>query len=297
MLKKKAMKKIFTTTLTMFIILTIFTIPNSTKRPKVLRTNLEIEDITNLNTDSIYLLNKDNYLVKTEVFIDSSKLEEKIEKIIEYLTMNNNKIPIGLNGYIPKDTKLIDYLIHDKDLTLNFTKELLSSDQEELVITGIVYSLLEQEKIKTVSIKVENTIMKEYQLLNKSIGINKEYLYSSKKDLKKIVLYYMDDTNSYYVPVTKYLNDDREKIEIIIDELKNTEDNLISLENIHTELLNYHEEANSFILNFNDYLLDKNEDAQEKLLNTIAYSVFDNYDVNMVLFECNNKKIKQIKRK
>lgn len=297
MLKKKAMKKIFTTTLTMFIILTIFTIPNSTKRPKVLRTNLEIEDITNLNTDSIYLLNKDNYLVKTEVFIDSSKLEQKIEKIIEYLTINNNKIPIGLNGYIPKDTKLIDFLINDKDLTLNFTKELLSSDQEELVITGIVYSLLEQEKIKTVSIKVENTIMKEYQLLNKSIGINKEYLYSSKKNLKKIVLYYMDDTNSYYVPVTKYLNDDREKIEIIIDELKNTEDNLISLENIHTELLNYHEEANSFVLNFNDYLLDKNEAARDKLLNTIAYSVFDNYDVNIVLFECNNKKIKQIRRK
>lgn len=297
MLKKKAIKKLFVTTLTMFIILTIFTIPTTRNKTKVLRTNLEIEDITSLNTDSIYLLNNNNYLVKADVFIDSSILEEKIVKIINYITIDNNKVPMGLNGYIPKDTKLIDYSIKNDNLELNFSKELLNTEQEELMITGLVYSLLEQEKIKTISIKVENTPMKEYQFLNKKIGINKEYLYTSKKDLQKVVIYYMDDTNSYYVPVTKYVNDNREKIEVIIDELKNTKKDLISLENIHTKLLNYSEENNSLLLNFNEYLLDENEDSRNKLINTIAYSVFDNYDVNMVLFECNNKKIKQIKRK
>ena len=101
MLRKKALRKIFITTLTMFIILTIYTIP-TTENKNVIRTNLEIEDITNLTTDEIYLVNKDNYLVKTSIFIDSKKTKEKIEKIIKYLTIDNNKIPVSLNGYIPK---------------------------------------------------------------------------------------------------------------------------------------------------------------------------------------------------
>ena len=296
MLKEKVIKKLFITTLTIFIIITLFTIPNSNK-PKVLRTNLEIEDITSLNTESIYLLNNNNYLVKANVFMISSSLSERIKLIIDYLTIDNTKVPIELNGYIPHNTKLLDYQIEEFHITLNFSKELLTSNQKELMITGIVYSLLEQDSIKNVSIKVENESIEEYQLLDKRIGINKDYVFSTKKDLQKVVLYYMDDTNNYYVPVTKYVNDDREKVEIIIEELKNTNNNLISLENIHTELLNYKEEGNSFILNFNNYILDENEDVQNKLLNTIAYSIFDNYDVNIVLFECNDKKIKQIKRK
>ncbi len=296
MIKEKVIKKLFITTLTIFIIISLFTIPNSNK-PKVLRTNLEIEDISSFNTESIYLLNKNNYLVKANVFMVSSSLSERIKQIIDYLTIDNNKVPIELYGYIPKNTKLLDYQIEEFHITLNFSKEFLTSNQKELMITGIVYSLLEQDNIKSISIKVDNKPIEEYQLLDKRIGINKDYVFSTKKDLQKVVLYYMDDTNNYYVPVTKYVNDEREKVEIIIEELKNTNHNLISLENIHTELLNYKEEGNSFILNFNNDLLDENEDAQNKLLNTIAYSIFDNYDVNIVLFECNDKKIKQIKRK
>ncbi|MBR3145726.1 MAG: hypothetical protein IKF47_00530, partial [Bacilli bacterium] len=71
MIKKKALRKIFITTLSMLIVLTVYTIP-TIKKDNVLRTNLEIEDITNLSTDKIYLLNKDNYLVKTDIFIDST---------------------------------------------------------------------------------------------------------------------------------------------------------------------------------------------------------------------------------
>ena len=48
-------------------------------------------------------------------------------------------------------------------------------------------------------------------------------------------------------------------------------------------------------LNFNDYLLE-NYPKNEDLLQTIAYSVFANYDVNMVMFEVNNKEYNYIKR-
>lgn len=287
MLRKKALSKIFITTLTMFIILTIYTIPNTNN--KVLRTNLELEDITNLSTNKIYLLNKDNYLVKTDIFIDNNS----IEKIINYLKVDNNKLPVPLNGYIPKNTKLLDYNLDENYLILNFSKELLNTNNKELMITGIVYSLLELDNINKISILVDNELI--YSNLDKNIGINKEYLYTNRNNIDKVVIYYID-YNNYYVPVTKYLNNDKDKIEVIIEELKNSNKNLISYLDNKVELINYREESNVLFLNFNAYLKDSNEEITEKVLNEIAYSVFDNYDVNMVNFEINSKKLKYINR-
>ena len=50
-------------------------------------------------------------------------------------------------------------------------------------------------------------------------------------------------------------------------------------------------------LNFNKYLFDDNDKLLEEVLYTISYSVFDNYDVNVISFEVDNKKIKQITKK
>ena len=292
MLRKKALRKIFITTLSMLIILTIYTIP-TTSKPNVLRTNLEIEDIASLSTDKIYLLNKDNYLVKTDVFIDS---KNKIEKIIEYLTINNNKIPSSLNGYIPKNTKLLNYNIESNSLLLNFSKEFTTSNNEELMITGIVYSLLELPDIKEVSFQVENKFYKDYTNLNKDMGINKNILYTKIKDINKVVIYYLDNTDTYYVPVTNYVNDNREKIEIIVDSLKETKKDLISYISNNTKLLNYKEDNNLLILNFSKELKNRNTNSEEKILNTISYSVFDNYDVNMIMFQVEGETYKYIKR-
>ena len=295
MLKRKALRKIFITTLSMLIVLTIYTIP-TTQKTKVLRTNLEIEDITNLSTDKIYLLNKNNYLVKTDVFIDTTKLENKIKKIIEYLTINNNKIPSNLNGYIPKNTKLLNYNIESNSLVLNFSNEFTKSSNEELMITGIVYSLLELPDIKEVSFQVENKFYKDYTNLNKDIGINKNLMYTNRSNINKVVIYYLDKEDKYYVPVTNYINDKREKIEIIIDSLKETKKGLISYINDNTKLLDYKEDNNLFILNFSKELKNKNTNSEEKILNTISYSVFDNYDVNMIMFQIEGETYKYIKR-
>lgn len=295
MLRKKALKKIFVTTLTMLIILTIYTIP-TTSKPNVLRTNLELEDITNLKTDKIYLLNKDNYLVKLDIFIDSTKQDEKIKKIIDYLTISNNKIPSNLKGYIPKNTKLLDYSIESNSIVLNFSKEFTNSNNEDLMITGIVYSLLELNDIKEVSFKVEDKYYKDYNNLNKDIGINKNILYTTRKDITKVTTYYLDETDNYYVPVTNYLNDTKDKIEIIVESLKETKKGLISYINNNTKLIDYKEDNNIMILNFSKELKDDNSISEEKILNTISYSVFDNYDVNMVMFQIEGETYKHIKR-
>ncbi len=304
MLKAKAIRKIFTTTLSMFIILTVFTFPLTNKNQNVLRTNLEIEDVTNLSTDKIYLLNKENLLVRTEIFIEGKTIEEKITKIIEYLIISNDKLPTGLNGYIPKNTKLLKISKENTNYILDFSKEFLSYNKsfENQIITGIVYSLLELNNIEKITILVEGKYLENYKKpLDKTIGINNQYLINSRKDLNKVVVYYINDINenTYYVPVTKYLNDKREKIEIIVDELKNgpNQPNLISYLNNNLNLIDYREESDVLFLNFNDYLLDKNENVNKNILNTIAFSALSNYDVNMVMFEVNNEEIKFVSRK
>ena len=73
MLKKRALRKIFITTLTAFILLVLYSIPNMNKDGEVLKTNLEIEYITGIGTDNIYLLDENNYLVKTKILLDTKK--------------------------------------------------------------------------------------------------------------------------------------------------------------------------------------------------------------------------------
>ena len=294
-MRTKILRKIFNTTITMFVILTVFTITTYEKN-NTLRTNVEIKNISNITTNEVYLKNEDNYLVKTNIFLENGK--NIIPNIINYLTIANKKTPVGLNSYIPKNTKLLSYKQSNDLVTLNFSKEFLSDEKnKQLIITGVVYSLLEQKDIKNVKIEVEEIPLSGYnEILNKNIGINNKYLFNTRYDINKVVVYYIDkiSNENYYVPVTKYLNDKREKIEIIVDELKKTENNLVSYLNENTKLINYREEANVLFLNFNEYLLDENKEISKEILNTIAYSVFDNYNVNVVCFETNSKRVDMI---
>ena len=292
MLRKKAIRKILITSILIYTILTIYTIPKITNKKNVIQTTLEINDISNINTDTIYLVNNKNFLVKKDIFIDSNQLKDKIEKIIDNLKIktNNNE----LKGYIPNTTKLLSYKLEDDHLILNFSKDIKNISNEKQLITGITYSLLELDNINYVSFLIEKIPWKNYTKLSKNIGINNEYLLNSIKDTNKVVIYYLDNTNTYYVPVTKYLNDKREKIEIIVDELKRTKKGLISYIPEKVKLINYREEENILFLNFNEYLKDSCKDSSEKILNTISYSVFDNYNVNMVVFEIEDKKYQYI---
>ena len=300
MLKKKALKKIFMTTITMFIIISIYSIPVINSSQNILRTSLELEDITSLPTNKLFLKDKNNYLVKVDVFLDGKTDEEKIDKIINYLIVSNDKIPTNLEGYIPKGTKILDLELDNQLLTINFSSEFLNTKDEELMITGLTYSLLELSAIKEIYLSVEGKPIQNYpHSLDKRIGINKRYDLERRDSINKVVIYYLEnyEDSTYYVPITKYVNDEREKIEIIIEELKNPkEKKLISMVSANLDLLDYYEENNIMFLDFNEKLLDDNNEVFEKVMNTISYSVFENYDVNMIMFLVNHEKVEYRKR-
>lgn len=281
-------KKMFLVATIMIIILSISTIPTLSNK-KVLRTNLNIEDVTNINTNNIYLLNKDNLLVKTEVFIKSKRIDEQVKGVINYLVLDNKNIPSGLNGYLDKNIKILNININNGLLEINFSKEL---KEDKIVITGIVYSLIDINGIDKIKITKEGKELDGFKgELDKKIGINNRYLYHTRKDLDRVVIYYLDNINDnyYFIPVTKYVDSDKSKIKVIVDELKNNSE-LISNVSNKLELLDYHEDENVLYLNFNKYL--KNDNSMDE----ITYSVFDSLDVNVISFEVNGKRLTYRKR-
>ena len=311
MLKSRAIRKIFITTLSLFIFLFVYSLPNLDDS-YTLRTNLEIESTTGLATNNIYLLNDEGYLVKSRILLESSEIEDKISELLDSLIVQEeNHFPKGLYPYIPEGTKVLNVLCGEGIVTIDFSKEFLNMkvEQEKQIVSGVVYSILDLDNVEQVILLVEGEALKEYpnthetlpSPLTKDIGINTEYNLTSRNDISKVVIYYLSsiDDDLYYVPVTKYLNDSRDKIKIIIDELSNSfiyESNLMSFLHSNVELLDYYEQENVLFLNFNQYLFDSNDKVLEEVLYSISYSVFDNYDVSMVMFEVNDNYVGQVSR-
>ncbi|MDD6224346.1 MAG: GerMN domain-containing protein [bacterium] len=310
MLRRKALRKILITTFTIFTLFVIYLIPEK-MNTQYLDPKIEVEYVVSLGTNEIYLLGPNNYLVKTNVLLEGSTSESKIRGIIEYLTINKSeKLPVGLNGIIPANTKVNEIKIENNIAAIDFSKELLSgsAELEERLIESIVYSTTNLPDINGITILIEGIRVTELpnskkqlpEILNREFGINKVYDIDHRNNIKKVTLYYMNDINNnlYYVPVTKYINDDREKINIIIDNLSSNylyETNLMSLLKEDTELINYQIEDELMLLNFNHNIFTS-EKLLEEVSYTIAYSIFDNYPVNTVLLEVAGKQINKIEK-
>lgn len=311
MIKTKAIRKIFTTTLSMFIILCVFSLM-TINLDNTLKVNLEINDISGIGNGYVYLLSKNDYLVRKNIYLDSDDNVLNIKKALSYLIeSDNNKYSNELMGVIPKGTKINEVICGDDLVTVDFSKEILSVSigHEKHMISSIVYTIMDLVDVEGVSILVDGELLRSYpntgevfgSVLNKSIGINNRYDITSRKDINRVILYYVDliDEDIYYVPVTKYINDDREKVKIIIEELKSSylsEVNLISFLNSNVKLIDYQIENDIFFLNFDDYLFDSNDKILEEVIYTISYSIFDNYDVNMVMFLVNGEEVNHIMR-
>ena len=312
MIKTKAIRKIFITTVTMFILLTAFSISFMDNKEALLRVNVEVNDKVQ-ETNDIYLLNKNNYLVKYEIMLDGDSTKDKVLKVLNYLMdIDNSIFSNELSGTIPKGVKILDVICGNQLVTVNFSKKLLdvSSYKEKQMISSIVYSLTDIDDIEGVSILVEGKKLDSYpnskeslpNILNRDIGINKEYKINSRDNISSVVIYYMEniDDELYYVPVTKYINDDRDKIKIVVEELTTSyiyEENLMSFLNSKVKLIDYKEENDTLILNFNEYLFDSKDKVLEEVIYCLGYSVFDNYDVSMVMFEVNGQEVGYINRK
>ncbi len=308
MLKKKALNRIFITSIVFFIVF-VFCSLNLIEQTK------KIYKINNYNIDykeAIYTLNKDNYISKTYVYVEKELTTlEKVKILLETMITKNNKnalLPSYFSPMLPQNTKIISVELENKLLKINFSKEFLNvtEDQSEQLIEALTYTLTSIDDVIGIELYVENSLLKYVPnttkelptVLTKEYGINKKYEIVNNKNINKVIVYFLGENNNY-IPVTKYLNDEREKIEIIIETL--TKDyvfyeNLVSVLNYNLVLEDYELNENSINLVFNDYIYENNV-LNEEAINLICYSVFDNYDVNKVIFVNKNINILEKNRK
>ena len=127
------------------------------------------------------------------------------------------------------------------------------------------------------------------------------YNLDSIKDTSKTTIYYLSKNNDfyYYVPVTEITNNNTERVEVIINNLKSTptyHTNLISYLTASANLESYELLENSISLSFNNALLANLEEKQikEEVKYSIALSLRDTYNVKEVSFNVDNELIEVI---
>ncbi len=314
MLKKSALRRIMVSTLALIIVTVLYFFPTDDNNNQIAQ---KVEYVSVDNTP-IYLMNPDNYVVRTSIATKEKEPLALVKEMIDALTIGNEKqdyIPKHFSSVIPENTKLLDVSLEDGLLKIDFSKEFLNTtkEMEEIMIEAIVYTLTEINGIDKIMIFVEGTKLevlpqsniKLPNTLDRSYGINKVYDITSLKDLTKTTIYYIGEFNDliYYVPVTKIENDNgNNKIEIIIDELKSSpiyETNLMSYLASSVKLESYEELENQVILSFNNEIFDdfKEQNILEEVKYSISLSIEDTLNVEEVIFKVDNKVIETFKTK
>ena len=306
MLRRIYYKKILISISALFALFLIYLIPTENRNLKNIKT-----EITYVEKNNIYLLDSHNMVSLTNIMVSGTDIETKAKDLIESLiqgSIKEDQIPNGFKSIIPSDTKILNIKLENNILKIDFSEDLLNVKQEleEKMIEAITYTLTSIDGVDGIIIYVEGNILNKLpqtninlpSTLDRTFGINKEYDVTSTKNITSVTTYYISKNNNdyYYVPVTKYLNDDREKIKIVIEELESSKiynTNLMSFLNDNVKLLSVEQIEDTLNLNFNEYIysnLDTKE-ILEEVIYTICLSIEDNYDVKQIVFNVNDEEI------
>lgn len=307
MLKKISIRKIMLSSLALFAMLLIYIIPENNS----LNIQKQLEYV-NYNVDSspIFLLDKNSYIALTSTALNDTNVVDKARQLIKVLTIGGmeSKLPSGFSAIIPPNTEILSLSYENGLIKIDFSKDLLDikKESEEKMIEAIVYTLTSIESVEKIIIYVEGDILTKLpkskinlpSTLDKSFGINKEFNLTNTKNIQDVTIYYINEVsdNYYYVPVTKYINDTNNKIDIIINELSNNvNNNLMSFLDENTKLVSSTIKDNNMYLDFNENIVsDLKNNISKEILDTISLSVHANYDINNVIFNVNGKKIYEV---
>lgn len=311
MLKKMSIKKIMVATSAILILVIMYLLPDSSIKEIDLDKS-SIEYTYDNIVSTIYLVDSEDYVARTSISSCNCEVVDKAKDLVEGLIIDGKKsniIPNGFRSIIPSGTSVLDLNLEDRTLTINFSKELLdiNDKDENKMIESIIYTLTSIDGIDNVIIKVEGEVLNSLPsgtklptLLNRDFGINKSYDLVSTKDIDYYTMYYVNKYNDYeyYVPVTKYVNNNTDdKIKVIIKELSSSpiyETNLMSYLNANTEIYDYELLDNNLKLNFNNLVLsdvDSNK-ILEEVIYTIGLSMDNIYNnLETVSFYVDNEEI------
>lgn len=313
MLKRMILKKITITALTLFILLLIYLMPTNKINNRNLDVKQNLEYTYTNDLETIYLLDYNDYVART--FIKGCSCSSAVDKASDLLQglivegKKSNIIPNGFKAIIPSGTRVLALNLDKGVLTIDFSKEILEINKkyEEKMLESLIYTLTSINGIDSVKILVGGEELKQLpnsnkqlpSLLDRDYGINKVYNLTGTNNIDSYTVFYVNEFNDnyYYVPVTKYINNDKlDKIKIIIEELTSNpvyESNLMSFLNVNTKLLDYEIKDDVIKLNFNNLILSDitGNSILEEVIYTISLSVSNEIDVKEVIFMVENEEI------
>lgn len=310
MLRRILYRKIMVASSLLLVIMMLYFIPSPNEDITITE---KLEYIYPNNETVIYLLDNADYVSRTLIPVSQESTIETATDLIDGLLIDGKKsniIPRGFKPLLPKDTTILNLSLNNCILTINFSKEFnnIKQEYEEKLIEALTYTLTSIKGIEKIDLYVEgnkltclpNSKKQLPEYLDKSYGINKSYEITSLKEVDTYTVYYVSNNSdeSYYIPVTKYINNNekQDKIEIIIDELSTNliyESNLASYLDMNAKLLDYEIINNQVRVNFNDKILSNITDdvILEEVMYTIGLSLCDELNVSTVIFEVDNQEI------
>ena len=309
MLKKMLYRKIAVASSILVVMLMLYLIPSNKEEITIPQ---KLEYVYPNDLEVIYLLDNNNYLSRTKISVNNTDNISKSKDLIEGLTINGKKhdiIPNGFKSLLPEKTKVINLSLTNNILKIDFSKEFnnIKKEYEAKLIESLTYTLTSIDGIDKIEIYIEgvklthlpNSKIKLPEYLDKNYGINKQYELTTLSDIDSYTIYYVFNynDNTYYTPVTKYINNEnQDKVKIIIDELATSlayESNLMSYLDTNVKLLDYEIIDKTIKLNFNDLILSDitNSIILEEVMYTIGLSLCDELNVEEVVFQVDNQEI------
>jgi len=311
MLRRMCIKRIVLATFILLVLSLIYIIP-SNDRDLQMETTINYINLRG-NPREIYLLDQNQMIARTTIALNTEnrEVEDQAKELLEALIIggkNQRLVPNGFRPIIPVDTKILSVKFEGDTLKINFSKEFLEvkAEHEEKMIEAICFTLTTIKEVNGIIIYIEDKIMTELPhskrflpgILGREFGINKVFNITRTSGVQGVTIYYINRHNDmfYYVPVTKFVNDSREKVKIIIEELSSSfsyQRNLMSFLNSNARLLHYEILDRQMTLEFNNYLINDMDrmDIMEEVKYTISLSMRANYDIDEVVFWVNKTEI------
>ena len=297
-------RKIFVASSLLAIIMMLYLIPGHDVQIKQ-----DVNYVSSSNKAVIFLLDENDYVSRTNIAVSSLNTLDVTNDLVDAMTkdgIRNDIIPKGFKSILPVGTRVLDLSLKDGILKINLSKEFnnISSSIEEKVFESLVYTLTSIPGIDKIDLYVDSNKLLKYpnskkmlpNYLDKSLGINKKYEMTSLNDVDVFTIYYVSNNSdeSYYIPVTKYINNNnKDRVRVIIDELSSSlihESNLASYLDMSAKLLDYEIIDEKIKLNFDDKILSSitENNVLEEVMYSVGLSLCDEFDIKEVVFMVNN---------
>lgn len=268
------------------------------------------------DTDAVETVERELYLISSDGMVvpqtfQLPKTEGVLRQSLEYLVEGgpiSNMLPSGFRAVLPAGTEIDVNLKEDGTAIVDFSEEFKNyqAEDELKILQAITWTLTQFDNVNQVRIQI-NGYDQETMPVNdtpigngfsRNNGINIEA--DGVVDIvnsKGVTLYFLaqNGDNTYYVPVTRRINDTNNVLQAVVTELlkgPSPNSNLLTDFREEVELLEQPSYENGIVtLNFNEAILSQLQGTaiSDDVINMLALSLTEQQGVEKVAIKVNGE--------